>query len=64
MVKNELEKKLEEGVISQKEYNYLIQNRTSGLPGYHKSIQFILFLGLVPILQSILFRVSARLFMV
>lgn len=63
MVKNELEQKLEEGVISQKEYDYLIQNRTSGLPSYYKSAQFILFLVLVPVLQSILFRMSVRLFM-
>ena len=63
MVKNELEQKLKEGVISQKEYDYLIQNRTSGLPSYYKSVQFILFLGLVPILQAILFRLSIRLFM-
>ncbi len=63
MVKNELEQKLKEGVISQKEYDYLIQNRTSGLPSYYKSIQFILFLVLVPVLQAILFRVSVRLFM-
>lgn len=63
MVKNELEQKLKEGVISQKEYDYLMQNRTSGLPSYYKSTQFILFLGLTAILQSILFRVSVRLFM-
>ena len=63
MVKDELEQKLEEGVISQKEYDYLIQNRTSGLPSYYKSAQFILFLVLVPVLQSILFRMSVRLFM-
>ena len=60
---NELEQKLKEGVISKKEYDYLIQNRTSGLPSYYKSISFILFLGLIPILQSILFRVSVWLFM-
>ena len=57
------DEKLKEGVISQKEYDYLIQNRTSGLPSYYKSVQFILFLGLVPILQAILFRLSIRLFM-
>ena len=60
---NELAQKLKEGVISQKEYDYLMQNRTSGLPSYYKSIQFILFLVLVPILQAILFRLSMQLFM-
>ena len=54
MVESELEQKLKEGVISQKEYDYLIQSRTSALPSYYKSTQFILSLGLVPILQTII----------
>ena len=54
MVESELEQNLKKGVISQKEYDYLIQNRTSALPSYYKSIQFILILGLVPLLQTII----------
>ena len=60
---NELEQKLKEGVISQKEYDYLMQNRISGLPSYCKSMQFILLLGLVPFLQAIVFQLSLKLFL-
>ena len=60
--KNELEQKLKEGVISQKEYDYLMQNRTSGLPSYYKSFQFILFLAAVPLLQTLVFSLLRRFF--
>ena len=61
MVENELEKSLKEGAITQEEYNYLTQNRKSGLPNYYKSIQFILFLAIVPFLQRIPFILFSRL---
>ena len=60
MTETKLEQKLKEGVISQKEYDYLMRNRTSALPDFYKSFQFILFLILVPILQSILTTIYIR----
>lgn len=54
MVESELEQTLKKGIISQKEYDYLIQKRL--LPSYYNSFPFILILGLVPILQTIINR--------
>lgn len=50
-----LEEELKNGVISQDEYDYLVQHRTSLLPLYYNSYQFIGYLVIVPILKHLLF---------